>query len=214
MLLPSDHVKIFSAAEAEWNSEQHVLELQVHFRNQIPQLVSEIESVYGNLNSKKVLDLGCGPGRLPEAFPKMSFYLGIDQSKLMIAQARERFPQHHFLCTRIEDYRNPNTFDTVTCIDVLQHLENPPEELLRRILVLFDAKVFLFRAYFNAQKEVIKHKKSTGEASASYPISYFAEMVATINKHTDCTATFVITKAVKAQKAGAIYIICERKPIR
>lgn len=214
ILLPGDHVKIFSAAKTEWDSEEHVLELQTHFRNQIPQLVSEIKSVYGNLNNKKVLDLGCGPGRLPEAFKEMSFYLGIDQSKLMIDRARIRFPKHHFVCTSIEDYRNPNNFDVITCIDVLQHLENPPEELLRRILVLFNAKTFLFRTYFNAQKETIRHRKSTGEASISYPISYFAKLVNTVNKRTDCTAKFAITRAAKNQRAGAIYIICERKPIR
>jgi len=214
MLNPGDHAKIFSAAKTEWDSEEHVLELQIHFRNQIPQLVNEIESVYDSLNGKKVLDLGCGPGRLPEAFPEMSFYLGIDQSKLMIEHAKEKFPQHHFVCTSIEDYRNPNSFDVVTCIDVLQHLENSPEELLRRILVLFDAKTFLFRTYFNVQQKIIRHRKSSGEASASYPISYFVDLVATINKCTDCTAIFAIAKEAKAQKAGAIYIVCERKPIR
>jgi len=214
ILLPGDHVKIFPAAKTEWDSLQHVLELQTHFRNQIPQLVSEIESVYGSLNNKKVLDLGCGPGRLPEAFKEMSFYLGIDQSKLMIERARIRFPKRHFVCTSIEDYRNPNSFDVVTCIDILQHLENPPEELLRRILVLFDAKTFLFRTYFNAQKDIIRHRKSGGEASVSYPISYFAELVNTIKKRTDCTAKFAIAKATRAQKAGAVYIICERRPIR
>jgi len=214
ILLPGDHVKIFPAAKTEWDSLQHVLELQTHFRNQIPQLVNEIESVYGSLNNKKVLDLGCGPGRLPEAFKEMSFYLGIDQSKLMIEHARIRFPKYHFVHARIEDYRNPNSFDAVTCIDILQHLENPPEELLRRILVLFDAKTFLFRTYFNAQKEAIRHKKSTGEASISHPISYFVKLVNTIKKRTDCTAKFAITKAAEKQRAGAIYIICERKPIR
>lgn len=180
----------------------------------LAQLVSEIESVYGTLNNKKVLDLGCGIGRLLTAYPEMSFYLGIDQSETVIERAKEVFPQHHFLCAKIEDYRNPNEFDVITCIDVLQYLGNPPGELLRRILVLFDAKTFLFRTYFNAQKEVIKHRKSGGEASVSYPISYFADLVATIKKRTDCTATFAITRAAKKQRAGAIYIVCKRKPIR
>ncbi len=212
-LNPNEHTKILPAAKAEWDSEKHVLELQTHFRNQIPQLVSEIEVIYGSLNGKKVLDLGCGPGRLPEAFPEMSFYLGIDQSELMIEHAKKKFPQHNFICGRIEDYRNPNMFDVVVCIDVLQHLENPPEQLLRRILVLFDAKTFLFRAYVNAQQEIIRHRKSSGEASMSYPINYFANLMVTINKCTDCTATFAITRKARAQKAGAVYVVCERKPI-
>jgi len=214
ILEPGDHTKIFPAAQFEWDSEKHAKDLQIHFRNQIPQLVSEIESVYGSLNKKKVLDLGCGPGRLPEAFPEMSFYLGIDQSELMIRLARARFPQWHFICTRIEDYRNPNMFDVITCIDILQHLENPPEELLRRILVLFNADVFLFRTHFNTQQDIVRHSKSSGEASMSYPVGYFANLVETVNKCTDCTATFAVTKAAREQGVGAIYITCKRKPIR
>ena len=213
LLDPGEHTKIFPGAKIAWDDEVQVQELRTYFRNQIPQLVDEITNVWESLNGKKVLDLGCGPGRLVEAFPEMRFYLGIDQSLVMINSAREKFPQHHFMCSRIEDYRNPNRFDVVTCIDVLQHLENPPEELLRRILVKFDADIFIFRTYTNALSHKLVHKKSTGDASASYPVRYFASMIDAINKNTDCMTKMSIVKIPKDQQAGVVYITCKRKPI-
>lgn len=212
LLSPDEHTRIFPGAQIAWESETHVYELRTHFRNQIPQLVGEIEGVYGSLNGKKVLDLGCGPGRLVEAFPDMKFYLGIDQSQLMIKSARERFP-HNFVCGRIEDYRNPNRFDVCTCIDVLQHLQNPPEELLRRILVQFNADIFIFRAYVNAVGYRLVHQNSMGDSSASYPPKYYADMVAAISECTDCNIKMSIIKMPKEQQAGVVYITCTRKPI-
>lgn len=149
ILQPNEHVSIFPGALSAWQSMRHINDLESRFKSEIPGLVDEIRRAYDSLNEKEVLDLGCGTGRLIEAFPKMLSYIGVDQSEAMLAKARQKFPSHMFIHSAIEDYRSADDFDVVTCIDVLQHLEDLPERLLRRILVLFNADVYLFRTHIS-----------------------------------------------------------------
>lgn len=66
----------------------------------------------------KVLEIGCGVGRLMKPG-----YCGIDISEGMLEIARERQPECEFKLTdgRTIPYRN-ETFDTVYCVLVFQHL--------------------------------------------------------------------------------------------
>lgn len=66
----------------------------------------------------RVLDLGCGVGRLM----KPGFY-GIDISEKMIALAKNRKPGCHFQVNDGRDIPFPDDyFDTVYCVLVFQHL--------------------------------------------------------------------------------------------
>lgn len=72
--------------------------------------------------SGKVLEIGCGVGRLME-----DGYYGIDISKNMLDIAKKRKPQCHFkLCTDTIPYKD-SLFDTVYCYLVIQHLK--PDEV-------------------------------------------------------------------------------------
>ena len=79
----------------------------------------------------KILDLGCGNGRLVEIFgSKPIEYTGIDNSEKLIEIARQKYPGHDF---RIFDgLKIPfpdNYFDAIFCIAVLHHI---PDDQLRQ----------------------------------------------------------------------------------
>ncbi|MFH0852430.1 MAG: class I SAM-dependent methyltransferase [bacterium] len=72
----------------------------------------------------RILDLGCGNGRLVESFKgKKIDYLGIDNSEMLIEEARKKYPENKFIAfdglkIPFEDY----CFDTIFCIAVLHHI--------------------------------------------------------------------------------------------
>jgi len=78
----------------------------------------------------KVLDAGCGNGRLLEAFSgKKIKYLGVDQSENLIKLARQKYSNFEFAVADILDLGKINEldFDYVYSIAVLHHL--PDQEL-------------------------------------------------------------------------------------
>lgn len=78
----------------------------------------------------KVLDAGCGNGRLFELLKdKKVEYVGLDLSEELIAIAQRQHPGIKFLVGNILDLPfQPASFDTVFCIATLHHL---PTERLR-----------------------------------------------------------------------------------
>jgi len=71
----------------------------------------------------RVLDLGCGNGRLYEIMQGMTDYYGADVSEKIIEIAREKYPKAKFFITDplslpFED----NFFDKVFCLSVFHHI--------------------------------------------------------------------------------------------
>ncbi|MBI5254630.1 class I SAM-dependent methyltransferase [Candidatus Falkowbacteria bacterium] len=85
-------------------------------------------------DSAKMLDLGCGNGRLIQLLEgKNVDYLGIDYNEEFISIAKAKYPQYKFEVGDVQNLAMPmETFDVVTLIAVLNHL--PGEELKKRIL--------------------------------------------------------------------------------
>lgn len=75
--------------------------------------------------NKKVLDLGCGNGRIFEFLTdkKISGYFGIDQSEELVKIAKNRYPEGHFIIGNILEtpYKNEQ-FDIVICLATLHHV--------------------------------------------------------------------------------------------
>jgi 2-polyprenyl-3-methyl-5-hydroxy-6-metoxy-1,4-benzoquinol methylase len=83
----------------------------------------------------KVLDAGCGNGRLLEALrDKKITYLGIDNSAELIKAAKINFPEREFREADILDLNNvsESNFDHIFCLAVLQHI--PSRELRVKFL--------------------------------------------------------------------------------
>jgi 2-polyprenyl-3-methyl-5-hydroxy-6-metoxy-1,4-benzoquinol methylase len=79
-----------------------------------------------------LLDMPVGDGFLTEKLAhRFERIVGVDASQIHLQEARKRLPSaeiHHAL---IEDFATQETFDTVTMLNVLEHVESP-ELVLRK----------------------------------------------------------------------------------
>jgi methionine biosynthesis protein MetW len=85
--------------------------------------------------ARRVLDIGCGAGRLGEAIKKRQAaeVVGIECVEEAAQAARARLDQVHVGDVEtMEPPFAPESFDAVVCADVLEHLAEP-ERLLRRV---------------------------------------------------------------------------------
>ena len=86
------------------------------------------------LSGEKVLDLGCGNGRLLQIFKEIDIdYTGVDSSEKLVEIARKNYPNAKFevadaLCLPFPS----NYFDKIYSVAVLHHI--PSEELRLRFL--------------------------------------------------------------------------------
>lgn len=81
------------------------------------------------LTDLAVLDIGCGGGILCEAMAKVGAKVtGIDAECDAIRVAQEHAANHHltieYFCTPVELY-NSERYDVITCMEMLEHVENP-----------------------------------------------------------------------------------------
>jgi len=72
----------------------------------------------------KVLDLGCGNGRLSKIFKKKNAnYIGVDNVRGLIEEAKKLFPENDFKVADVLDLPfSENSFDKVYSIAVLHHI--------------------------------------------------------------------------------------------
>jgi len=100
----------------------------------------EIKTLVVNLKAgDKILDAGCGNGRLLEVLTdKRIDYLGLDNSKELLKLAQKNYPKQKFLLGDILELSavTVNNFDYIFCLAVLQHI--PSQE--RRVRVLKELK--------------------------------------------------------------------------
>ncbi len=85
--------------------------------------------------SDKVLDLGCGNGRLLEAFSDKTIdYLGLDNSAELIKLAETNYPDKKFIVGDVLDLKEvaDNYYDYIFCLATLQHI--PGRELRLKAL--------------------------------------------------------------------------------
>jgi ubiquinone/menaquinone biosynthesis C-methylase UbiE len=74
---------------------------------------------------KSVLDVGCGLGAYTRAFKKHGkFVVGVDNDKELILQARRKNGAIYKVASIYNLPFKSNSFDTVVCSDILEHLED------------------------------------------------------------------------------------------
>lgn len=85
----------------------------------------------------RILDVGCGDGRLLLAAQRAGFdALGVESSPRMAAKARRRVGSANVLCGRLSDFpMEPRSFDAAITVSYLEH-EPQPLSVLQRMRAL------------------------------------------------------------------------------
>lgn len=106
-------------------------------------------------DSFKILDLGCGNGRLLsvlEASGKKFDYQGVDFSKGLLKQAQKQWPRYHFDLADMDQVDLPtNYFDIVVMVASFHHLTNKSkrQELLNKVYASLKPGGLLFMTNWN-----------------------------------------------------------------
>ena len=123
----------------------------------------------------KVLDLGCGNGRLYEFLqPKEVSYLGIDHNSHLLDLAHKNFPEAHFQLDDIMDLKlEEEAFDNVFCIAAFHHI--PSKKMRKKVLadlhrslkpdgifILTNWNLFQFRYFMPLLKAVFRSLLTLG----------------------------------------------------
>jgi len=112
-----------------FDEPQHYLRSDVEIRLRA-EVVSEL---LGEVGSGRILDIGCGDGRISLQFLKADVDLTLlDLSEQMLEVARKRTPADHaarvrFVQGDILSYRPEAPFDVVLCLGVLAHVDSVEE---------------------------------------------------------------------------------------
>lgn len=86
----------------------------------------KVESCLENMRGTSLLDLACGDGLMTGMFAqKMSRVVGADANGKILAEARKRLPGVEFHESLVEDLNLNEKFDTVTMLDLLEHVVDP-----------------------------------------------------------------------------------------
>ncbi|MFA4830999.1 MAG: class I SAM-dependent methyltransferase [Patescibacteria group bacterium] len=123
-------------------------------------------------NGDKVLDIGCGNGRLYQLFSDLSIdYVGLDNSEGQIEMARKNYPKAKFIIAEMTALPfDENSFDVIYCIAAFHHL--PDEET--RLQALAEMKRVLksggyilmtnWNLYSDSAQKTVKKGKWSQEA--------------------------------------------------
>ena len=122
-----------------------------------------------DLTDKKILDVGCGGGLLSEALAsKGGLVTGIDISEQLIEVADEHSKQADldisYACTTVEDFSpgNMHTFDTVTCMELLEHVPDP-QSVINACMHLLKPGGLLFLSTINRNLKAYLQTKIAAE---------------------------------------------------
>jgi 2-polyprenyl-3-methyl-5-hydroxy-6-metoxy-1,4-benzoquinol methylase len=86
-----------------------------------------------------LLDMPCGDGILTSILaPSFERVVGVDASSQHLALARENLPEVEFHEALIEEFQTSERFDTITMLNILEHVVDPVEVLQKAASLLAD----------------------------------------------------------------------------
>lgn len=104
----------------------------------------KVESCLENIRGDSLMDLACGDGLMTEMFAKrMSRVVGVDANGKILAEAKKRLPDIEFHESLVEDLNIDEKFDTVTMLDLLEHVIDPVALLQKAASFLNDDGVLI-----------------------------------------------------------------------
>src|SRR5215475_12172558 len=96
--------------------------------------VARKSSIYAHRQGGRILDLGCSSGAFLESLKGQGWELhGIEMSEAVAKRAEARTGGQVFVGDVLDAPFAPETFDVVTCFDVLEHVYQP-REVLRKVV--------------------------------------------------------------------------------
>lgn len=104
-----------------------------------------------DLPGKTVLDIGCGAGILSESLTlEGAKVTGIDQSACLIEMAQKHAHQLNinYAVSTAEDWVGQDTFDVITCLELLEHVPNP-QSLINACAQLIKPDGWIFLSTLN-----------------------------------------------------------------
>ena len=115
------------------------------YKNSIKVWKSRLTTLLKYKKRGRLLDVGCALGFMLVPFSKYFEIYGIDCSAYAINKAKQNVKKGIFKVHNAEDpfpFKN-NTFDVVTCMDVLEHLKKP-DDILKNIFNALKKEGILF----------------------------------------------------------------------
>jgi 2-polyprenyl-6-hydroxyphenyl methylase/3-demethylubiquinone-9 3-methyltransferase len=129
---PAELAKFSALAHRWWDPTSEFRPL--HEIN--PLRLAHIEKLAGSLKGKRILDVGCGGGILAEAMAaKGAIVTGIDLAdkplKVAMLHRMETGSTVDYRLVSAEDLaiESPESFDVVTCMEMLEHVPDPPSTI-------------------------------------------------------------------------------------
>ncbi|MFZ3323456.1 MAG: bifunctional 2-polyprenyl-6-hydroxyphenol methylase/3-demethylubiquinol 3-O-methyltransferase UbiG [Usitatibacter sp.] len=129
---PAELAKFSALAHRWWDPTSEFRPL--HEIN--PLRLAHIERLAGGLKGKRILDVGCGGGILAEAMAaKGAIVTGIDLAdkplKVAMLHRVETGSAVDYRLISAEDLaqQSPESFDVVTCMEMLEHVPDPPSTI-------------------------------------------------------------------------------------
>jgi 2-polyprenyl-3-methyl-5-hydroxy-6-metoxy-1,4-benzoquinol methylase len=93
---------------------------------------------------QSLLDMPCGDGTLTSILaPSFERVVCLDASSKHLALAREKLPSAEIIESLIEDFETTERFDTITMINILEHVVDPVQILRKASSLLSDNGVLL-----------------------------------------------------------------------
>lgn len=123
-------------------------------------LVHKLIHLYAPRRTMRILDVGCGAGKLTEELSKYGNVTAIDKSEKAVIFCRKRGIKQ-IVQSSIEDYKTEELFDCIIALDVLEHCADD-EKTIKKFYKLLkqDGVIIVFAPAFKifwGKQDIISH---------------------------------------------------------